>query len=168
MDWINIKQALTHASKGKFISAIRCAFKVQVMRYIFSGGTAALVNLATLHALVEYAGVYYLFASGIAFLVALLVSFTLHKFFTFGDTEARRIPRQMVAYVCLLGLNILINLALMWIIVDGLGVMYLIAQVLVSGAIAIWSFFAYRHIVFRTDTISIDTHAEDMPQELQR
>lgn len=169
MDWINIRQALTHALKGEFKSATRCAFKMQMVRYVFSGGTAASINIITLHILVEYFSIYYLFASGIAFLIALFVSFTLHKFFTFGDTETKRVPIQIFTYVCLLGFNILLNLTFMWVAVEGFGIMYLVAQFIVSSAIAVWSFFAYRHFVFRHSTITpTNTHEVYMPQESQK
>lgn len=146
-------------------------FKLQIVRYLFSGGIAALVNLTVLHVLVRFVGVHYLVASGAAFFVAFLVSFTLHKLVTYQDTRTERIPLQISLYLGLLGFNILLNLSFMWVLVGGVGISYLVAQIVVSGAIAVWSFFAYQHIVFRVHATTLpqsDIRAQYTPPELQK
>jgi len=162
MDWGEYKNVFLHTMRGEFISAVRCAFRIQIVRYVFSGGIAAAVNIGTLYILVKFFELYYLFASGVAFALALLVSFTLHKVVTFQDSHVKRIPRQMILYLFLLGFNVCLNLFLMWVIVDSLKVMYLIAQIIVSGAIAVWSFFAYRHIVFKVLVSDISLQQTDI------
>src|SRR3989344_279145 len=57
----------------------------QAIRYIISGGTGAVVNLATLFVLVHFFQVWYLLSVIMAFVVAFFVSFSMQKFFTFND-----------------------------------------------------------------------------------
>lgn len=138
------------------------ALSFSFARYLISGGTAASVNFAALFLLVEVVHVHYLFASAISVGMAIIVSFTLHKFFTFREHTLERIPHQFVRYLLLLACSVSVNTVLMWLLVDGLLIPYFLAQVAVSGVIATGNFFAYRLFVFhftphRTDTPEADT-----------
>lgn len=135
------------------------------IRYIVSGGTAASVNFGLLFALVELGGLHYLLASAIAIGAAIIVSFTLHKFFTFREHTLERIPHQFFRYLVLLGCTVAVNTVLMWILVDGLGAHYFVAQILVSGTIAVGNFFIYKLFVFHSTIQKNDIHEGGMTQE---
>lgn len=130
------------------------------IRYIVSGGTAASVNFGLLFLLVEVFGVHYLLASAIAISAAIIVSFTMHKFFTFREHTLQRIPHQFIRYLILLGCTLAVDTALMWLLVDGLGAHYFVAQILVSGTLALGNFFIYRFFVFHASAPQSDTREE--------
>ncbi len=121
----------------------------RLVRYLFSGTTAALVLLGVLHFLVSTLGIQYLFASGLAFTIAFCVSFILQKFFTFKDHKIERIHTQAGLYLIVFVCNIICNTALMYFMVDKFGIPYLVAQVLTGGIIALWSYFLYRYFIFK-------------------
>ncbi|MEK7628433.1 MAG: GtrA family protein [Patescibacteria group bacterium] len=121
----------------------------QLVRYIISGLTAAATNLVTLYTLVEFGGFYYLHASAISLGAALMVSFLLHKFFTFRERDISQTHVQFALYLCVVGVNFFMNLAIMWFSVEFLRIPYLIAAILAGVVIAGTNFFAYRIIVFR-------------------
>ncbi len=121
----------------------------QVFRYLTSGFTAAGVNLGVLYGLVEYGGLHYLFASSIALTIAIVVSFSLHKFFTFRERDLSRAHVQFGLYLGVVGIDFCLNLLLMWLSVEFLGIPYLFGAIIAGGAIALINFFAYRLVVFR-------------------
>ena len=121
----------------------------RLVRYLFSGTTAALVLLGVLHLLVSVFGFYYLFASGIAFSISFCVSFTLQKFFTFQDHDIERMHIQAGLYLLVFACNIALNTALMYTFVEGFDISYLISQVMTGGIIALGSYFVYRHVIFK-------------------
>ncbi|OGG73575.1 hypothetical protein A3H74_03390 [Candidatus Kaiserbacteria bacterium RIFCSPLOWO2_02_FULL_51_13] len=121
----------------------------QIVRYLISGCTAVAVNLAVLYALVEFVGFHYLLASAAAFSIGIMVSFSLHKFFTFRERNLSHTHIQIVLYLCVIGLGLVTNLALMWFLVELIGILYLIAAIITNGIIAVANFFAYRLVVFR-------------------
>ena len=121
----------------------------QIVRYLISGCPAAATHLLALYALVEFAGLHYLSASAIALGVAIIVSFSLHKFFTFREHNLSHAHIQFGLYLCVVGINFVTNLALMWFSVELLRVPYLLAAIIAGVAVAIVNFFAYRLFVFQ-------------------
>ena len=131
--------------------------KWRIGRYLVSGGTAAAINLGLLYILVSLLHLWYLGATVIAFVVSFVASFILQKFFTFMEGSRERIPFQLGVYLGIILANLLVNVFLMFLIVDKLGMHYLIAQFFASGFIAIYSYFLYKYFVFhQTPTTSYE------------
>lgn len=130
-------------------------FRSRIVRYVFSGGTAAALNLV-LTWLLGRTGLYYLAVVTVAFVASLLVSFSLQKFFTFSDTDRSRQRRQFAVFSVIAVFNLLVNDLLVYVQVDLLrldhpifGIDHLVlAQAIASVVIAAYSFFAYR-IIFK-------------------
>ncbi len=121
----------------------------KVFRYLFSGGTAAFVDLFLLHIFVEYLHIWYLFSAIIAYLLAFFVSFILQKYWTFQETTRENIHKQMVWHFCLGLINLSINTVMLYVLVDFVGLHYMFAQILISGILATGSFFVYKFFIFK-------------------
>lgn len=124
----------------------------KLIRYVTSGGTAALTNMTALFLLVHFGHVYYLYASILAFLISVGVSFMMQKFWTFRDTHVHDIHSQFARYTLVVFSNLLLNTVLMYVLVEKAGVWYLSAQFFTVIVIAFVGYFAYRHFVFRERT----------------
>ena len=120
-------------------------------RFLFSGGSAAVVDLSLLYLFTDILGWWYLYSATAAFIAAMFVSFTLQKFWTFKDerTEAPIINIQGALYVSVALINMTMNNALLYFFVDILGWWHIAAQVVAGFAIAIVSFFSYRAFIFK-------------------
>lgn len=132
-----------------FQPLIRKIFSHTVFKYLVSGGTAAFVQIAGLYILHRHLGLQYVGASTIAFIAAVIVSFSLQKFWTFNDYQHEVIRKQFFIFFVVGLINLATNALLMYIFVTGLGIWYLDAQVLTSGLVAVWSFFIYRAFIFK-------------------
>ncbi|MBI1998844.1 MAG: GtrA family protein [Parcubacteria group bacterium] len=121
----------------------------KVVRYLISGGTAAFVSLSSLFILTEIAGVWYLASSILSFIAGFIVSFTLQKFWTFEDTRREVVGRQLILYLVATGSALGVNTALLYVAVDVFGLWYMLAQFLISGIIAVGSFFVYNMLIFQ-------------------
>lgn len=122
----------------------------KIVRYILSGGTAAFTNLFILFILVHFLRIHYLLASAVAFSLAIIVSFTLHKFWTFENKDLARAHFQFGMYLITALANLAVNLFLMYIFVEWLGFWYLYAQLFAGAMIAVASYFSYQAFVFTT------------------
>lgn len=120
----------------------------KMARYLVSGGSATLTNLCVLFLLVHFLGMHYLAASVIAFCAGIIVSFTLHKFWTFGNSELSRVHFQLALYLVVAAGNVAANSVLVYIFVEWLALWYLLAQLLASALIAVNSYFIYQAFVF--------------------
>ena len=120
----------------------------KAVRYIVSGGTAALVDLGLLYIFTDVFGWWYLTSAVVAFILAFFVSFFLQKFWTFKDGSKDRIHFQLIIYLTIALVNLVVNTLLMFVGVHYLGLHYMLAQFIVAGLIACSSFFLYRRFVF--------------------
>jgi len=120
----------------------------QIVKYLIAGGTSALVDLSVLYILTDICGIWYLFSACLAFIVAFFVSFFLQKFWTFRDGDKEKMYKQMGVYLAVALTNFVINTTLMYILVDGFKVWYMLAQFIVSGTIACESYVVSRFFIF--------------------
>ncbi len=129
----------------------------RLIKYLISGGCAAVVSIGSFSLLVGFFHIWYIAASVISFIVSFGISFGLQKFWTFGDTSTEGIQKQAAIYLTVALANLCLTVALMYVLVD---VVYppllqtivsatywkIISQIMVNGFIAIASFFIYRKI----------------------
>jgi putative flippase GtrA len=125
----------------------------KIVRYIISGGCAAFTSIGLLFIFVHFFGIHYLIASMIAFVLGFLVSFTMQKFWTFNNRETSRTHTQLALYLAITLINLLINTALVYIFVAWLGLWYLLAQIIASVLIALYSYFVYQRFVFTSSPV---------------
>jgi putative flippase GtrA len=122
---------------------------IKLARYLISGGIAASVDLGSLYLFVSLMHLWYLLATTLSFILTLVVSFVLQKWWTFKDSSTASLPRQASSYLALSVVNVFVNAGLMYVLVHTLGMQYLVAQFLVIGVIALYGFFLYRYWIFR-------------------
>mgnify|MGYP001592281289 CR=1 FL=1 len=120
----------------------------KLSRYLLSGFTATAIDLGLLYFLTEFFSIWYLFSAIVSFVVSFIVSFILQKFWTFKDKNKDKIHSQMIIYLIITLTNLLVNIFLLFVGVEYLGLHYMLAQFLISGFIAVSNFFLYRYVVF--------------------
>jgi glycosyltransferase involved in cell wall biosynthesis/putative flippase GtrA len=121
----------------------------KIVRYLFSGGIAAITNLLLLYLFTSVAHIWYLLSSILSFIFAFMVSFTLQKFFTFQDHATKGIHGQALIYLVVTGSNLGVNTLLIYLFVEYAGLHYLLAQIVTSILVAIESFIIYNMFVFK-------------------
>lgn len=125
-----------------------------LIRYLFAGGLAFATNLSLLFIFAHYLHLWYLTASTFAFIISVVVSFTVQKFITFRDKTTDRVHHQAAMYFGIALFNVTMNGLLMYSFVDLLHIPYMVAQVFSAGIIAVWSLAVYRYVIFKHAIIS--------------
>lgn len=120
----------------------------RLLRYLVSGVTTVLVNVAVLFTLTEYGHIWYLISAIVAFVVSYCVNFSLHKFWTFESPDISRIQHELPRHLILAMANLFINTALLFVLVEYGHVWYVGAQIIAAIVIALESFFLLSHFVF--------------------
>ncbi|MDO8183815.1 MAG: GtrA family protein [bacterium] len=128
------------------INVIKNFLAWQPTKFIISGGSAAVVNLGTAYFLTDILEWWYLAASIMAFILSLVVSFSLQKFWTFNNYHLNQWHSQFAVYIVLAVLNLSVNTLLVFIGVEWFKVWYLTAQFITGGLIGIYTFFIYRFL----------------------
>lgn len=119
-----------------------------LLRYLIAGFTGAGTQIGLLYVFTDIVGFWYIYSSLLAFIAAIMVSFTLQKFWTFADKEIKKVHHQFVRYLVVAILGIFINTICMYLLVDILGLWYIFAQIITGGVIAVFNFAMYKIFIF--------------------
>ncbi len=119
-------------------------------KYFIVGGIAFFINLSVLFILTEYAQLYYLLSSAFAFLIAFMANFFLQRFWTFNNTSRTHLKRHALQFFALqVCSNLLLNAALLYLLVEYLRAWYVLAQAVVSIAMALLTFLISQRFIFK-------------------
>ena len=120
----------------------------QFIRFFISGSTALAVHLAVLALLVELHATNETLASGIGFLVAVVVNYTIQHRWVFEaeGNHSAHLPR----YLLVTFITFAANLGLFWVALNLVGLWYPVAQVLTTGFIFILNFILNRQFTFKS------------------
>lgn len=121
----------------------------KLVRFLIAGGTAAASNLILFFVLVQFGNIYYLYASITSFVFSMVVSFTLQKFWTFRDSVVHDVPQQFARYAFVLSLSLMLNVVLLYSLVETLAIWTFFAQAIAVVVIAMFNYFGYQYFVFR-------------------
>jgi putative flippase GtrA len=122
-----------------------------LLRYAISGGAGVIANLIVFGLLVEYYHLWYVYGAVIGFVAAYLVTFSMHKWWTFTATAGKRTVAQGKLYLisALLGLGFTIGT--LKVLIEGIGMWPLLAQFFALGTVAILSFIFTANVTFHAD-----------------
>lgn len=120
-----------------------------ILRYIVSGSTAFAVNFVFLYIFTEVFGIWYLSSAILSFTFSLIVSFLLQKIWTFQNKDMEKADRQLSFYLVITIVNLAVNTILMYWFVGKMEIHYLLAQIITSIIISLYSFLIYKHFVFK-------------------
>lgn len=118
----------------------------QFIRFFGVGCVSAIGHYGLLILLVQVAAVAAVPASAAGALLGAWINYSLNYRFTFRSSKRHVESVSKFAVVAVVGL--LLNTFFMWIGADLLHLYYLLAQVLTTGLVMIWSFIANRFWTF--------------------
>ncbi|MBL7058297.1 GtrA family protein [Patescibacteria group bacterium] len=127
----------------------------EIIKYLIAGITSAFINISLLFIFTEILKLWYLISSTIAFFFAFCASFGLQKFWTFKDGSLRQIKRQTIMYFSVASMNLVINLGIIYVLVDIVQIWYIYAQIMISSTLAISSFLIYKFKIFNQGLLSL-------------
>ena len=120
----------------------------QKIRYLVVGGSSFAVEFS-LFAVLEKAGANLFVANSLSFLAGLLMSFWLHKQWSFAGDHKMQAGKQFASYALLAGINLVLTNIIIGVLVNGAGVPELGAKVLTMLAIVCWNFFFMSKLIFK-------------------
>ena len=122
-----------------------------LVRYGIAGGSGVIANLILFSFLVEYLDFGYVYGAMLGFVAAYIVTFSLHKWWTFTSTSNQRTVTQGVLYLtsALLGLGL--TILILSLLIDGLGFWPILAQFIALGTVAVLSFIFTSQITFHAE-----------------
>lgn len=118
------------------------------VRYFLCGITSAGFNIILLYLFTDVFGVWYLYSSIIAFILALILSFVLQKFVVFKDGKSNGIHKQFSMFTVAATLGVVTNTTLVFVFTDILGFWYILSQLFAGFFVMIQNFLLYKYLIF--------------------
>lgn len=130
-------------------------------RSLFSGGISAVVSVVSLFLFTEYAHYHYLLSSLFAYAVALIVNFTLQRYWVFVRTDRPAIHNEFIRYGMLVAINAALNTCSMFVLTEYFGVWYVASFLIVTIVLSILNYMVAHRYVFTSGTrnTSYDHHS---------
>jgi putative flippase GtrA len=101
---------------------------VQFIKFCIVGSIGGIIHLGLLYWLTEFFGIWYMVSASIGFTVAVVHNFILNKYWTFKN-RAPEIPRQFVSFFVISVVSLGINLSVLYILTEYIGIWYMAAQI---------------------------------------
>ena len=119
----------------------------QMLKFAVIGGIATAFQFAAIAVLVEIFSLHPVPASAIAFALSALLNYRLNHGLTFGGSarHSKALPRFMLVAAT----GLLLNSAIMALLYSGVGMHYLLSQIVATGVVFLWSFTGNRLWSFR-------------------
>ena len=116
--------------------------------YAFIGTSTTALDIYFIWLLTSHLGVHYLISSGTMFLVAATLDYLADRHFVFSKTK--RDPEIGYLYfIAILGAGLVMTLLSMAVLVEMLNMNYLVARILVAGAVGVWSYLMNLYVNFK-------------------
>jgi putative flippase GtrA len=120
---------------------------LQLARYVLVGGASTGVDWGVYYLGAIVAGLHYQISLVIAQVLAGAVHYVLNKTYTFRCTS-RQILRQVAAYTLVALVYLLLSMAVMYLLVDLLGLDKMLSRVATTGIMIVVSFLLHRAVTF--------------------
>lgn len=109
------------------------------IRYIIGWWTAAFLDIVLLYLATDTFGIYYLYSQVIAFVVSCIYAYFFQKFLTFRDYSKKHLS-QWFKFVLFAIVWLLLNLLIMYILVDMFHIHYLFSAICAKCIVFFWNF----------------------------
>lgn len=120
----------------------------ELFRFAFSGGTSFVVEFIVLTLLVEVFHAPVLVATGIAFLVSVVVNYWMCVKWVFTGAQDGSAAVK-ASFLLTSGMGLALNMFFMWLLNEVLGVYYMIAKIISTLLVMVWNYFTKRMLLKR-------------------
>lgn len=116
--------------------------------YVIVGGIATVVEWVFFAAFKDICAWHYIVATVVAYIISTFANWAAGRLIMFKNTGQSLIKELVGIYttsVMGLGMNVLI----MWVAVDAIGIKKMIAKVIATGIVFFWNFFIRKFVIYK-------------------
>lgn len=121
---------------------------IQLLRYGFVGGTAFIVDYASLYVCTELLGIHHMLSAAIAFIAGLTVNYLLSILWVFAKHSSQSRTAEFITFAIIGVIGLMMNELIIYIGTDMLGIHYMITKLISTSIVFFWNFFARRFACF--------------------
>jgi putative flippase GtrA len=122
---------------------------MQLIKYFFVGGTAAVVDIGLFSIFASYLGWPWLPVSIVTFCIATLVNYFLSIRYVFESGSRHKKHIEIIGVFLVSGLALLVNQMVLFILIEWLGWHLIISKVLATLTVFFWNYFGRSKLIFK-------------------
>lgn len=121
---------------------------IQLVKYFFVGGTAALCDWGFYWFLINILSIHYVLAAAISFLIATLVNYLLSLKWVFKNSSRFKRGTEVSLIFIVSAAGMLINQLTLVFLVEFLSWHYMLAKFSATGLVFFWNFYLRKYYIF--------------------
>lgn len=121
----------------------------QLVKFGIVGVIAFLIDYGILWCLTEYIGLWYLLSAFISFIVSLTFNYFASMKYVFVPREDMSVRKQFFLFVGMSVIGLCINEAGMWLLVELVGLHYMISKIGVTAVVMVYNFISRKLVLER-------------------
>lgn len=123
---------------------------VQLLRYLFVGGAAFIVDFGLLYALTEWGNIHYTYSAGLSFTAGLIVNYAISVRWVFDSRRLKSRWGEFTVYAIIGIVGLGLNVSIIWTFTDFLHFHYLVSKIVAAVLVLLWNFIMRKFILFDT------------------
>ena len=121
---------------------------VQFIRYLFVGGSAFVVDFGALYLLADFAGLHYLLAACLSYLLGMVCNYLISVNWVFDFRRVSQWQREFVIFFLIGIAGLILNGFTITLLVETFGLSYLAAKLAAAALILFFNFGARKVLLF--------------------
>jgi dolichol-phosphate mannosyltransferase len=134
-----INKIFKHFTQPKYIT---------FLKYCIVGFSGIIINNGLLYVLTEYMTIFYIISSLISIEVSKISNFILNDKWTFKNDKSKSLINRFVLFEIISIGGVVLNLILLYVLVDEFKVYYIYANILLVPIILVWNYLLNRYITW--------------------
>ncbi len=124
----------------------------QIVKFIFVGGTAFVIDYLVMVFLTEVFNINYLVSSVISFCVSVIYNYVMSTVWVFEVDKEKSKTQTFAMFIILSVIGLIINTIVMWLLVDGTNLMpYTIAKIIATAVVMVYNFISRKIFLEKKD-----------------
>lgn len=112
----------------------------QIIKFLFVGGTAFIIDYSLLYILTEFIGFNYIIAAAISFIISTIYNYIASMYWVFVSKYTSNRQKELKIFILLSISGLIINQILLAILVEQFYIHYMISKIVVTIIVMIWNF----------------------------
>ncbi len=121
---------------------------MKIVKYLFVGGVAAIVDLSIFVIFAKILGYNYLIIGTISFVTATAVNYILSIKFVFKSGTKHKRHKEIILVYIISGIGLLLNLTGLYLFISKLHIEMITSKIAVSFIVFFWNYFMRKYYVF--------------------
>ena len=121
---------------------------IQFFIYFIVGGLATIVEWSAFYVLNSIFNIHYAFATTLAFILSTAANWLFGRLILFRDSK-QNTAKELVKIYMVSIIGLLMNIAIMFVAIEKLGIQDMISKIIATGIVFIWNFLIRKLVIYK-------------------